>query len=305
MVKSKMKSVKMVWPVALLLPVLIWGFQGWNGQSNWSENQSGQLRLVANLEPALKETSGLLYWNGYLLTHNDQGGKPELFVMDTMGKLINTIELPNTENKDWEDLAQSQTHLFIGDFGNNDGDRTDLRILKIEKRSLNISGKQSHKPNVETIHFSYPGQRNFEKGKDHNFDCEAFICFNNDLYLFTKNRATQTTTLYQLPVIAGNHVAKRVQEVATKGRVTSADISADGQHLAITLYNKKGSCYLWQFQELKAPYFLGSNGYLTDLGPFSEVGQLEGVAYSKDGVLYLSAEKVKSHPARLYGFGPK
>src|SRR5690606_14700262 len=85
---------------------------------------------VSALEtPALDETSGLLFYNNTFITHTDSGGKAELYeVNPTTGAITRTVEITNATNGDWEDIAQDSTHIYIGDIGNNSGDRTDLKI---------------------------------------------------------------------------------------------------------------------------------------------------------------------------------
>jgi sugar lactone lactonase YvrE len=44
--------------------------------------------------------------------------------------------LQNT-NIDWEDITKDKDgNLYVGDFGNNDNERKDLCIYKIDKKSL-------------------------------------------------------------------------------------------------------------------------------------------------------------------------
>lgn len=103
------------------------------------------LSVVVNALPqAVNETSGLIYWNGGLWTHNDSGNPPELYKLDTLsGQILQTIIISGVQNIDWEDIAQDETHIYIGDFGNNAGNRTDLKVLKISKTDIPASGNAS------------------------------------------------------------------------------------------------------------------------------------------------------------------
>src|SRR4051794_10099624 len=59
-----------------------------------------------NLDKTVDETSGLLYWNKQVWTHNDSGGKPDLYVVDdSTGKAIKTVTITNAANVDWEDVT--------------------------------------------------------------------------------------------------------------------------------------------------------------------------------------------------------
>ena len=71
------------------------------------------------------ETSGLLFLNGKLITHNDSGDDSNLYEIDTItGNITRTVSVSNATNIDWEDIAQDDTYIYIGDFGNNNGTRT-------------------------------------------------------------------------------------------------------------------------------------------------------------------------------------
>ena len=62
--------------------------------------------------------------------------------------------MPNkVENSDWEEISQDDGYIYLGDFGNNTGDRTDLHILRVEKSSL-----KSGKPSIDTIWYTYSDQ---------------------------------------------------------------------------------------------------------------------------------------------------
>ena len=94
-------------------------------------SSSAQIALdLTNLQsPTLDESSGLLFYNNKIITHTDSGGKAELYEIDaTMGKVTRTVNITNAENVDWEDIGQDGTHIYIGDIGNNSGNRTNLKI---------------------------------------------------------------------------------------------------------------------------------------------------------------------------------
>ncbi len=86
-------------------------------------------------------------------------------------------------------------YLYIGDFGNNAGSRTDLHILRIEKSSL-LEGM----PAIDTIAFAYEDQTDFTPSNQNTaFDCEAFIAGTDSLFLFTKNWNNLSTVCYSVP----------------------------------------------------------------------------------------------------------
>ena len=55
------------------------------------KNASIKPELNTKLSTIVNETSGLLYWNHQVWTHNDSGGEPALYNIDsTTGKVIRT-----------------------------------------------------------------------------------------------------------------------------------------------------------------------------------------------------------------------
>jgi hypothetical protein len=94
------------------------------------------------LDGKIPETSGLILWNGYLWTHNDNTDN-NIYCLDIAnGSLIKSYHLETVKNNDWEEISQDENYIYIGDFGNNRGDRQDLKIVRIEKSSLPIPTRQ-------------------------------------------------------------------------------------------------------------------------------------------------------------------
>jgi hypothetical protein len=256
--------------------------------------------LLTTLAKEIKETSGLAYINGQLLTHNDRGGANILYVINQEnGTVQSRITIAGATNTDWEDLAESTTHLYIGDMGNNDGDRKDLKIYKISKSKLSFQTDTQVQPD-EVINFYYPEQSDFTAGKNHNFDCEAMIFFNDNLYLFSKNRLDKKCNVYKIPAKAGNHAAEQIDTFHSTGRITGAAISPDGNSLTLIGYDKKADCFAWVLSDFEDnKFFSGKKSYIT-FGPFAEIGQMEAVVYDGKGSLLLSSEKLDDLAPKLY-----
>lgn len=263
---------------------------------------NSQLEIVAELSESVKETSGLALINGFLVTHNDRGHGPILYTLDnTSGSIVNTINVNTSFSVDWEDLAQSETHLFIGEFGNNDGSRVDLKILKIDKQDFDPENSSSLAVD-EIIFFNYPEQSNFTPNDNHNFDCEAFLYFEEYLYLFTKNRANKKTYLYKLPSTQGNYAATLIDSFEVGAKVTAADISPDKSTICLTAFKKKKDVYLWFFDYFQGDDFFNGNSQKHNLGAFTQVGQVEAVKFISNSELYLTNEKISTVQSRLYKF---
>ena len=128
----------------------------------------------------VEETSGLLYYNNKIITHNDSGSDANLYEIDPEnGEITRVVTVVNATNIDWEDLGQDDTYIYIADIGNNNGNREDLKIYKILKSdfisSTNVTSQE--------ITFSYEDQTDFSSQPNNsNFDAEA-ICVYQDQIL--------------------------------------------------------------------------------------------------------------------------
>ncbi|MGR3810040.1 hypothetical protein [Jiulongibacter sp. NS-SX5] len=192
--------------------------------------QVAQIEKLGTLAPEVNESSGLAYigQNRYL-THNDSGGKPAIYTIDSSGQLINTITLKNCRNIDWEDITtDDQGNIYIGDFGNNLQKRADLQIIKVLP-----SGE------TETLSFEFADQQNASP-EDLNFDCEAMFWHQGNLHLFSKsrNKDSKVSKHYSLPDRKGHYSLKPIEGVALHEMVTAADISPDGHLFALLTYGK-------------------------------------------------------------------
>ena len=90
------------------------------------------IEKVVELPVEIDETSGLEYFEGNFLTHNDSGGEPSLYLFSESGELLKNHIIPNAKNKDWEDLTKDEDFIYISDTGNNNGSRKKLRILMVD-----------------------------------------------------------------------------------------------------------------------------------------------------------------------------
>ncbi|RUT69139.1 T9SS C-terminal target domain-containing protein [Flavobacterium cupreum] len=231
------------------------------------------------LSDSIKETSGLIAFDGLLWSHNDDHDTT-LYGLDSLGKIRKKVIL-NTVNHDWEEISQDETHLYIGDFGNNfRGNRTDLHILKIEKKSF-LAGN----PSIDTISFSYSDQTDFtaQKGNTTNFDCEAFIVTQDSIYLFSKQWSSSKISIYVLPNQPGKQIAQYKETLSTEGLVTGATYVAAKKRIVLCGYSKTGKTFLYLLYDFKDHNFLTGNKRKIDLKlPFH---QIEGIA-TRDGLHY-------------------
>ncbi|MBF4518066.1 T9SS C-terminal target domain-containing protein [Flavobacterium sp. ANB] len=244
-----------------------------------------------NLSDSIKETSGLLYFDELFWTHNDDHDKT-IYGLDSLGKIRKRIILNNAINHDWEEISQDSSYLYIGDFGNNySGNRVNLQILKIEKKSF-LEGN----PVIETISFNYSDQTDFNLKKPNttNFDCEAFIVSKDSIYLFTKQWKSSKTSIYALSKQAGNHIANFKVTLNLKGLVTGAAYLEDKRLVALCGYSKIGKPFIYLLYAFNNHDFLSGNKRKIDLQ--LSFHQIEGIA-TRDGLhYYLTNESLVRKP---------
>lgn len=258
------------------------------------------ITVIGELSSDLDEISGLASFQNYLIGHNDRSNTATLFFLNPdNGDIEATIDISNGPNNDWEDLAQSQEHLYIGDFGNNDGNRTDLGIHIVPFSALNVGG--TNIANAEgTVFFSYPDQTRFDL-TEHNFDCEASFYFEGYIYIFTKHRTDRRTKMYRVPADPETeHVAELLGSFETGGRITGADINADGTIVALAGNRRNGNCFVWKLYDYEGNNFLAGKKEQCIMGPFSQFGQVESVLFKSDTELFIANEETEEH-----GLAPK
>jgi hypothetical protein len=261
------------------------------------------LPLKTKLADAVAESSGLLYLGGKLWTLNDSGNDPVLFRVDTTdGHVVQQVRLTNA-NVDWEDLTADAQYMYVGDFGNNNGDRRDLRILRVPQANL---GPAATTATAEEINFSYPDQTDFTpRTNQHNYDCEAFFFANDSLHLFTKNWADLQTRYYTVPARPGTHVAHLKGTFNVNGLVTAAARNAAGTVTGLLGYNaSNGVTFVWLLSGYRGTGVLQANKRRIELPNALLIGQAEGLCFVGATRAFVSNERLSNAlvnvPQQLY-----
>ncbi|GAB3848836.1 hypothetical protein GCM10028822_12320 [Hymenobacter terrigena] len=267
------------------------------------------LLTKALLDAAVPESSGLQLTSQGLWTFNDSGNTPSLYKVDsTSGAVLQQVVITNFINVDWEDIATDAQYLYVGDFGNNNGDRHDLKVLRVQKSAIGTSPNES--VTAQAINFSYPDQTNFSPGtNNHNFDCEAFFYANDSLHLFTKNWADLRTKYYTIPAQPGTYVAHLKGSFNTNGLITAADLNAAGTGAGLLGYNSStGATFLWLLSDFRNGQFLKGNKRRIELPNALFIGQAEGLTFVDQYRVFISNERIVNIvtvPQRLYALNTR
>ena len=185
--------------------------------------------------PKIDEASGLAFsrtHKGLMYTHNDSGGKPHVFVIDTLGKSVATIKLKGVRNRDWEDIAvgpgpkKGVNYIYVGEIGDNDAKFDEIKIYRFPEPS-NFQEEVEVVP--EKLVLTYP---------DGPKDAETLMVdpISQDVYILSKRDSANTLyKVTQEDFKQDTVVLKRILELPFTMSV-AGDISACGTKILVKNY---------------------------------------------------------------------
>lgn len=262
--------------------------------------------LHSLLPDTLEENSALVYFGSSLWTINDGGGGAYLYRLsaDSPAQILQRIYLPACTNVDWEALTQSSQYLYIGDFGNNNGTRQDLRIYALRKSELlalpnTYPLTDTFAGWTDTLHFAYADQQNFTNAPNaNNFDCEAMAFYRDSLHIFSKGWLNNATKHYRLPAADAwtndtmPFAATVADTFAVGYLVTDAAIdSATGNLVLVGYSGTTGACFAHLIYGYAESHFFSANRRRLALPWALQLGQLEGIALLSPTHGFMSAER--------------
>lgn len=259
--------------------------------------------LITTLDEVVSETSGLIIYNNKVWTHNDSGGDPKLYRIDSInGSVLEEKLILNATNIDWEDICHDGEYLYIGDFGNNSsGTREDLKIYRILLADLD--NEQLDSVASDIIYFTYDPSiypEAIDKSNDTDFDCEAFIAKDDSLYLFSKNWVNKKCYLYSLPKVPGHYMAQRLDTLDTQGLVCGADYNPETNTIALIgyVYGIPAPSFLVVLSDFDNNDFFGGNNLRYELSLNGY--QTEAIIFRDNDRLWFSNENFLGHVQSLY-----
>ena len=265
-------------------------------------NAQEALTRLGELPSAVTETSGLIYFNDVLITHNDSGNEPVLYEIDTLTLTVQrSVRISNVQNMDWEAIAQDEDFIYIGDFGNNLGTRTNLAIHKIAKQAY----LSANEVTASTIYFSYEDQTDFSNNGNSDWDAEAFFVLADQLIILTKQWQSQGSVAYTLPKEPGTYQASRIGAIENIGLVTDASYNPSTNTLVILGY----SSFLSPFVGIQRDF--DSDAIFEGIDPIDlglSFTQAEGITFTSDVNYYISSEFFSrqtpniTSPSQLFSF---
>jgi hypothetical protein len=249
------------------------------------------IKKIAKLPADLRETSGVeLFKDKYILSHNDSGNEPELFVFNLKGELVKRILIKNVKNIDWEDITvDDDGNVYIADTGNNLNRRKKLFVYKINGEVIESTATEA---TAKVIEISYADQKDYPP-KEHklHYDVESIIWKNDSLFVFTKCRAvpfTGESFVYGFPAKSGKYKPdpKGPIQFCDSGwrncSLVAADYDKGSNMLVALLYGKL--CFIKNFE--------GSKFWEGDIVTYNIPGikQREAICFAGKNALYMTDE---------------
>lgn len=262
------------------------------------------LKTEFSLPKKLKEVSGIALSQDQktIWAIEDAGNKNVVYGLNRQGELVNDVLVENAENNDWEDITKDASgNIYIGDFGNNENDRQNLSILKLD---LKNDSQKSTKV-IQTTKFHYEGQTEFPPKKSNLlYDCEAFVEKDGSFYLFTKNRSKGfdgTFLVFQIPNKEGDFEAKLIGKLKLEGGYSDAAITS-------AAINSKNEIVLLTHKNIHVLSGFTANDFNSakiQKLPLNHNSQKEAVVFVDDKTLLIADEKDKKEGGNVYQFSLK
>ncbi|QMW00140.1 PE-PGRS family protein [Spirosoma foliorum] len=234
---------------------------------------------------------------GNLWIEQDSGSPAELALLGYDGKVKGKINIPNSTNRDWEEMTigpgptDGTNYLYIGDIGDNNAQYSTCQIYRLpEPTSLQATIGQ-----VERINFRYP---------DGPRDAEAMFVdpATKDIYIISKRE--EKVHLYSLPYPQNVNeitVAKAYGELPITF-VTGASISPDGSEILVRTYTQ---LYYWKRDSGQSIADALQYGNTRQLVVRAEP-QGEAVCFDKDNKGFFTiSERANASSINLYYYARK
>lgn len=249
------------------------------------------------LEDELLEISGIVSFNGGFFAINDGGPDNFLYQVDSLGKIQRKIYI-DAQNNDWEALSIDKSKIYIGDIGNNFGQREVLHIIAIDLKQLISDSVPKERLQIHT--FACPfGELASDKDK-HDLDCEAMLIRKEEIHLFSKNRMSDEVKHAVLDL--KTNTTKIVESAKIKGQITDAALDENGDLILIGYKPPAYGSFMLRYTESKNGLFFLGKKARKKLGSLSVYGQSEALCLNQKGELIIGSEGNKrlNRKARLH-----
>lgn len=277
--------------------LLIFSILIFNTLVSYSQKDKVSIKEAKSLHEDLNEISGAIYWNGYLWVINDGGNGAYLYALDTVDfKIQKRILIENAVNVDWEDIAQNDTDILIGDIGNNNGSREFIQIYKVPKSHiLEKLGKSEFSVSAKVISAQYVHKPTGKlKKRAHNFDAEALVAIKDKIFIISKNWTGGMANVYMIDTSCTIHPLTPKITLQTDFLVTGADYLDDNIYLCGYFINESIEKV---FMARVKPSFKNDTWTVKSLISFVPITrQVESIALLPNNRVFIAFERLKAGP---------
>ncbi|WP_192350818.1 hypothetical protein [Algoriphagus sp. Y33] len=264
-------------PVGII--TLFFSFSCVNAQENIATGFGEGVAVATLTDTRLDEISGLACSRvnpGIIYVHNDSGGEAVVYLLDSLGNTIGEMELADTPNRDWEDIAigpgaNGESYIYVGEIGDNNGVHQEVVIYRVPEPE---NGNTTSQAIPEKIILTYPGGAR---------DAESLMVdpITGDIFILSKRDSLNT--LYRLPADRFEDGEAELEELIKLPftSATAADISADGSQILVKNYL---SIYYWERNVGET--IAQAMGRVPIELPYSPEPQGEAIGFRTDGKAY-------------------
>lgn len=296
--------------LGLPLAVLALSISGWAAPA---ATKVAPPSVAGTLEaPPNDEASGLAASRrtpGLLWTHDDSGGQPEIYAVETGGRLRGVLRLEGIKAEDWEDLASAEfdgkAWLIVADTGDNYAKRGHTWIHLVAEPAadqLSPSRPVSERP-AASLKVTYP---------DGPRDCESLAVDTRERAIYLLSKRDPVPRLYRVdipnPLRGATLTARFLGEVGRLPQPTAAqklvrgylgehrawptamDFSADGSAAVVLTYG-----YVLLFPRKEGESWAATLAREPVILPPHNLTQAEAICFSADGRgVYVASEKTRN-----------
>jgi hypothetical protein len=262
------------------------------------KTEKSELDFKTELKKPLTEISGIKADGGDLWAITDKP-RAVAFKIDRSGKVIQEVTVKNVQAIDVEAVASDNEYIYIGDIGDNDGEREERQIIKFKKST--VGEDRNTEVEGEVISFKFSNAEMVDKKKKNNFDAEAMLSMGDSIYVFTKRREDSQTELFAVPKTAGSYVANSLAVFDSKGLVTDASINNANNEILLCGYHKGHKHpFILAFKNFKGNNFFNGKPERIELADKAWDWQIESISYTNDGKVLFACEETNEVKSTLY-----
>ncbi len=252
-------------------------------------------RSVGVLEGGyLKEVSGIVAsrrYPGYYWAHNDSGGEPAIYLIDSLGGKVAQVKIEGLKNRDWEDIAigpgekGKHSRLYIAETGDNRAIYGTYYIYSFEEPGVDLKNRTQRLfvDDYTTFTYQYP---------DGDRDAETLMVdpLTSDFYIVSKRE--RHVHVYVWPASKHTHTTFTLEKAGTIPfhEVVGGEISYNGTELLMKNYL---SVFYWEREPGEAwADVLQKNPIVL---PYHPEAQGEAIAFTHDGSAYVTLSEADNY----------